>query len=105
MPDASPTRWHLARWVNPWRVTSTPFLNSSSRKQIAITNPPSVRIILVPPGLFAGSAWRPGEEELLSRLLRLLLSHPEMVVVEDAQRLDDVGDSDPAIADKEQVFS
>ncbi len=95
----------LVRWHSVTTMVAVSANCPRLREEFAIANLPSIRIVLVPPGLFPRASRGLGEHELLLGLLRLLLSYSEMVVVEDAQRLDDVGDCDPAVADEKQVFS
>jgi hypothetical protein len=73
-------------------------------EEFAIANLPSNRVVLDPPGFFPRTSRWGGKHELLPGPRRLLLSYPEMVVVEDAQRLDHIGDRDPAVADEKQVL-
>jgi hypothetical protein len=70
------------------------YLGLGLSEEVPITDLPSIRVVLLPPGLYLGVSRRSGEHELLPGVLGLLLSHPEVVVVEDAQRLDDVRDRD-----------
>src|SRR5688572_10632083 len=80
------------------------YLGLGLSEEFAITNLLSNRVVLCPPGLFLRTSRRGGEHELPPGLIRLHPSQPEMVVVKDTQRLDHVGDCDPAVADEEQVF-
>src|SRR5688572_28036051 len=74
-------------------------------EELPIANLMSARIVLGPPRLFARRSRPSGQHKLLVCLCRLQFSHSEVLVVEDANRLDDVGDRYPPVADEEQVLS
>lgn len=75
------------------------------REEFAIENFPWIRKVFGPPGLFAWISWGLGEGEFLFGFLSLFLNDSKMVVVEEPQRFDGVGDRDPAVADEKQVFA
>src|SRR5262245_40013544 len=74
---------------------------SASREQLAVEDLPRVRVALSPPRPLPGLSWRLRQLQLLLRLLGVRLGHSEVVVVEDADRLDHVGHSNPPVADQE----
>src|SRR5207253_2822378 len=76
-----------------------------SGEELPVPRLAGIVIAGLPPGRLARGARRPDETKLLPRLLRILLDHPEMVMVEDAQRLDHVGGGDAAVADQEQILA
>src|SRR5207245_3571206 len=79
-------------------------MRAGLREELAVPNLVGVCIVFVPPRFFARVPRRLGELELPLAVLRLLLEHPEVVVVEDAQPFHEVRDGNPTVADDQQVF-
>jgi hypothetical protein len=64
-----------------------------------------IGVVLLPPRRLARVPGRLGENKRLLRFRRGVLEDPEMVVVEDAQRFDGIGDGDATIPDEQEVLS
>src|SRR5712671_4043188 len=75
------------------------------REKFPIQNLPGICIIFCPPGFFARLAWWFGELQCLSSIFCLLLYNSEMVVIKKPHCFDHVRDSNPAVLDKQQIFS
>src|SRR5438270_10729350 len=76
----------------------------ASGEQEAVANLRGLGVVLLPPRRLALLAWRPLQLEWPARRLGLVLLDAELVVVEDAEGLDHVGDCDPLIPDQQQVL-
>src|SRR3954451_12579105 len=77
----------------------------SSGKELAVADFHGNAVVLGKPRGLPGNPWRTTKEKFALGALGILLRHPEMIMVENAQRLDHVGDSDPAVADDEEVLA
>ena len=68
------------------------------REEFAIEYFPRIGKVLGPPGLFARLPWGLGAGEFLFGFLGLFLNDSKMVVVEESQSFDGVGNRDQAVA-------
>lgn len=98
---ARPTRSSIATAGTERQPDST---QGSSGEELTVADLHRNAVILREPcGLF-GSPRRSLEQKLAPGLLGILLRHPELVVIEDAQRLHHVGRGDPPVTDDEEVL-
>jgi len=74
-------------------------------EKLSIADPVGVGVVILPPGRLARVPGRLGEDKRPLCHRCGVLEDPKMVVVEDAQRFDGVGDGDATIPDEQQVLS